>query len=172
MSDLILRELTAADAAAFASGMQEWVGESPHWYSFAWKEGMTYSQMLAILEDERLGRNLAPNRVPHTMLYGFLGEQIIGRVSIRHSLNEYLSQRGGHIGYAVAPRFRRNGYAEKMVEQGLDYCRQLGLEKILVTCSDNNIPSWKLIEKFQGKLENKIWDDIDKENIRRYWIAL
>src|SRR5688572_11739631 len=133
MDSLILRELVDEDEDAFFEGMKEWAGESPHWYSFAWKDGMTFKQMLTILRDESLGIGLAPDRVPHTMLYAFLDGRIIGRVSVRHSLNEYLIERGGHVGYAVAPRWRGQGFATRMMELAMPFIRRLGLEEILVT---------------------------------------
>jgi predicted acetyltransferase len=170
--NLVLRELTEQDESAFFDGMKEWIGESAHWYSFAWKEGMTYQEMLKILKDERNGVNLRPNRVPHTMLYGFVENKIIGRLSVRHILNDHLKYRGGHIGYAVGPSFRRKGFATEMVRQGLGYCKSLGITSVMVTCADDNEPSWKIVEKFNGKLEDKVWDYEDNELIRRYWIQL
>lgn len=152
------------------AGFKEWVGESPDWYSFAWKTGMTYAAMMQILHDENRGLNLAPGRVPHTMLYAFVRGEIVGRLSVRHTLNEHLRRRGGHIGYAVAPRFRRRGYATEIVRQGLEYCWGLGLSEVMVTCSDTNVPSYRVIEHFGGQLEDRIWDDVDHEWIRRYWI--
>src|SRR5262245_10133330 len=132
------------------AGMKEWVGESPHLYSSAWKEGMTYSEMMQILRNEAKGVNLAPGRVQHSMLYGFVGGEIIGRLSVRHVLNDYLRKRGGHIGYAVAPRFRNKGYATEIVRQGIEFCRRLALTEIMVTCLNTNVPSCKIIEKLGG----------------------
>lgn len=169
---IILRELTPADEQAFISGLKDWVGESPHWYSFVWNDSITFTEMLSILARERARVNLAPGRVPHTMLYGFLNGEIVGRVSIRHTLNENLRKRGGHIGYAVAPRFRKQGFATELTRQALGHCKELGIKDLMVTCSDNNIPSWKIIEHFHGRLEDKVWDEEDKEMIRRYWITL
>lgn len=169
---LQLRELGTQDEKSFMNGFKDWVGESPHWYSFAWKEGMTYSEMLEILRKERLGLELAPGRVPHTMLYGFLGEQIVGRVSVRHCLNKNLEKRGGHIGYAVSPTHRKNGYAKEMVRQALPYCQSLGIQKLLITCSDTNVPSWKLIEGLGAELEGRDWDEVDQEVIRKYWLII
>jgi predicted acetyltransferase len=83
-----------------------------------------------------------------------------------------LLKRGGHIGYAVAKRFRRRGFATEMVRHALEFCKTIGLKSVLITCADDNIPSWKIIERFGGKLENKIWDDEQQETLRRYWIEL
>jgi len=172
LSDVILRRLNENDESAFLEGAREWEGEDPHWYSFIWKPGDAFAPMFARLEDERAGRNLQPGRVPHTMLYGFVDGKIIGRVSVRHTLNENLRKRGGHIGYAVAPAYRGKGFATEMVRQALTFCKSLGLSSIMVTCADDNAPSWKVIEKFGGQLEDKVWDAEDEEMIRRYWISL
>lgn len=169
---LILRELKETDEQAFLEGIKEWEGESPHWYSFIWDGKMTFGKMLELLKKEKAGVDLAPNRVPHTMLYGFLDDQIIGRVSVRHSLNEYLRHRGGNIGYAVAKRYRQKGFATEMVRQSLPYCKSIGIKSVMVTCADTNTGSWKIIEKLGGRLEDKIWDSEDDEMIRRYWIDI
>lgn len=169
---LIIRELNDKDESAFFEGMKEWVGEEPYWYTFLWKEGMPYSEMLERLRKDADGVDLPEGRVPHTMFYGFVDGKIIGRISVRHELNENLRRRGGHIGYAVAKRFRKNGYATEMVQFAKQFCKSLGHDKIMVTCADDNIPSWKIIEKSGGLLEDKIWDEEDEEMIRRYWIPL
>ncbi len=169
---LVLRNLEFSDEAAFFEGMKHWQVKDLSWYTFIWKPGMSFAEMLKILENERQGINLAQGRVPHSMLYGFVDGVIVGRVSLRHSLNENLRKRGGNMGYAVAEPFRRNGYATEMVRLAIEYCRGLGMSKILVTCADENIPSWKIIEKFNGQLQDRVWDDEDQEMIRRYWISL
>ncbi len=172
MKNLILRQLGSQDEKAFFEGLKEWEGDDLSWYTFSWKPGMPFSEMLTILEKEFAGIDMRPGRVPHSMLYGFVDGKIIGRVSVRHSLTESLRKRGGHIGYAVAKRFRKQGFATEMVRQALDHCRELKIPKLMITCADDNVPSWKVIEHFDGKLEDKIWDDEDHEMIRRYWISL
>lgn len=169
---LILRQLTAEDESAFFEGLKEWPSDDLTWYTFAWKPGVTYSDMMNTLAKEHQGVDLPEGRVPATMLYGFVDGKIIGRVSIRHKLNDYLRHRGGHIGYAVAERYRGKGYATEMFRQSLPFCKQVGIQDLMITCADDNSASWKVIEKFGGKLADKIWDDEDKEMIRRYWITL
>lgn len=173
MSGLELRELTAADEAAFVEGANRFKGESPHWYSFLWSTpGMTYAAMLDRLRKDRLGEELRDGRVPHTMFYGFIDGAIVGRISVRHRLNVELSIRGGHIGYAVAPALRGRGYATAMVRQALPHCRALGNERVLVTCDDDNAASWRIIERVGGVLERVVDGDGDHKAFRRYWLDL
>ncbi len=153
--------------------MKLWDANSLFWYTFDWKPGGSYAKMLERLENSSKGVDLLSHHVPSTMLYGFIGEAIVGRLHVRHELNEALIRRGGNIGYAVAPAFRGNKFATQMMAQGIAFCRdELRLKKILVTCADSNTPSWKIIENFGGRLENIFLDDEDQSLIRRYWIEL
>jgi predicted acetyltransferase len=169
---VLLRDLCESDEFAFFEGLKEWDGEDLQWYSFIWKPGMGFQEMLTRLRNDAAGIDLPSGFVPHSMLYGFVDGNIIGRVSIRHTLNERLKNRGGHIGYAVAKKYRKKGYATEMVRQAILFCKRLGLKSIMVTCADDNVPSWKIIEHFGGRLQDRVWDDEDNEMIRRYWIDI
>ena len=94
--------------------------------------------------------------------------KIIGMVNIRHYLNDFLLNRGGNIGYSVRPLERCKGYGKGLLYLALLECQKLNLSKVLITCDDTNIASFKVIEALGGKLENKISDD--DEIVRRYWI--
>lgn len=167
---LTLRELNQNDEQVFLLGYQDWKNEDLSWYSFVWKPGMSHAEHLQILKDQKDNSKLPPNRVPSTMLYGFVNGEIVGRFNIRHELNQHLFERGGNVGYSVSPRHRKKGYATQMFRQGMNYCKHLGLDKILVTCADQNTPSWKIIEQFGGSLENRIFDTEENEFVRRYWV--
>lgn len=165
-----LRQLTLQDEAAFHKGLELFAGEEAHWYSFIWSDIKDYKKMLTALEKEHLGIELAPGRVAHTMYYAFLDGQIVGRLSLRHTLNKYLLERGGHIGYAVAPKFRRMGLAKSMLEQGLKKCLEFNINPVLITCDEDNTASVKIIEHFGGQLENVVVDPENGEKVRRYWV--
>jgi predicted acetyltransferase len=170
---LILRELNENDEQAFLAGYEEYKSDRLDWYTFIWKPGMSHQEHLQKLKNQKQSETIPPGRVPGTMLYAFVNEKIVGRVSIRHELNDFLFKRGGHIGYSVSPFERKKGYATEMLKLTLVYCRtNLGLKKVLITCDDDNIPSWKIIEKCGGKLENKTADEKDGTLFRRYWIDL
>ncbi len=95
---------------------------------------------------------------------------IVGAVNIRHYLNDYLLNKGGHIGDGVRPSERRKGIATRMIALALDECKKLKIDKVLMVCNEDNIGSKKSIIKNGGVLENKV--DIDGKTIERYWITI
>ena len=83
-----------------------------------------------------------PIHVPSTFLFAFDASRIIGRVSIRHELNEFLLRVGGHIGYVVVPEFRRQGHATAIVHQSLKIAHdELGIGRVPVACDGDNVGS-------------------------------
>jgi predicted acetyltransferase len=96
---------------------------------------------------------------------------LLGAVNIRHYLNDYLLQFGGHIGDGIRPSERRKGYATEMIRLALIECKKLGIDKVLMVCDKSNIGSAKSIMKNGGILENEFVDE-DGEVNQRYWIDL
>ena len=116
-----------------------------------------------LLEDE--------NKVNSTTLWLLEdGTRIAGAVNIRHRLNDYLQEIGGHIGYGVRPSSRRKGYATEMLKQALQYARTLGLRKVLVTCDKDNVGSARTIVNNQGVLDSEAV--VHGVEIQRYWIEI
>jgi predicted acetyltransferase len=133
---------------------------------------MPFRRYLELLAEQERGENLPANHVPSTFLFAFAGTRIVGRVSIRHSLNPFFERIGGHIGYVVVPEYRRQGYATAILGQALQIAREkLGLTRVLVTCDDDNLGSIKTIEKNGGVLENIVTGPDGDSPKRRYWIA-
>ena len=97
--------------------------------------------------------------------------RLLGAVNIRHYLNEYLLQEGGHIGDGIRPSERRKGYATEMIRLALIECRKLGIGRVLITCDKDNIGSAKSIINNGGVLENEF---INSDGVieQRYWITL
>jgi len=111
-------------------------------------------------------------RVSQSGLWLVKDDLFIGCANIRHELNDFLLMFGGNIGYAVRASERRQGYATLILKLSLDVLREKGLTRVLITTSDDNIGSQKVIEKNGGILENVAeysWLDY---KLPRYWIDL
>jgi predicted acetyltransferase len=169
-TDLTLRLPRQDEEEEFLRAHQATSPEVPYFLHY-YSEGMPFSRYLEVLAEQKRGIDLPPNHVPSTFLFAFVGPRIVGRVSIRHSLNAFLERVGGHVGYVVVPEFRRLGYATMILRLSIQIAREkLGIGRILVTCDDDNIGSIRTIEKNGGILDNVVsGPDLDKPKCR-HWI--
>lgn len=102
--------------------------------------------------------------------------KIVGFVNLRHNINHpILSLWGGHIGYSVVPFERRKGYGTEILKQMLEKIntshKELNLDRVLVTCNEDNIASEKIILN-NGGVYDTIVNDGFGNKVKRYWIEL
>lgn len=114
----------------------------------------------------------AVKKVASTDYWLVEGDRFLGHVSVRHELPEHLLRFGGHIGYAVRKSERRKGYGALQLKLALPRVKkELGLERVLLTCDDDNAGSIAIIEGAGGVLENKLPVEGSPVLKRRYWIT-
>ena len=116
------------------------------------------------------GENLPEGYVPQSEYWLVDGGEYIGHVRIRHRLTEHLREIGGHIGYDIRPGKRGRGYGNKILELALKKAKEMGIEKVRITCDVDNVPSRKIIEKNGGMLENEVPNPETGVNKARFWI--
>lgn len=96
--------------------------------------------------------------------------KLLGTINIRYPYEGYVKMYG-HIGYGVRPSERKKGYATKMLKLALKYCKEISLERVLLTCDKSNAASVKTIIKCSGKFEYETLQE-SGELLQRYWISI
>jgi len=133
--------------------------------------GKDFDEFLSIVQREPTESD--PAKVPAHLF--FLADsdskKLFGAIQIRHHIDHpNLIETGGHIGYGICPSERRKGYATSMLALAIPEAKKIGLARLLVTCKDANVGSWKAIESNGGVFERTTIDD--GQLARRYWIEI
>jgi predicted acetyltransferase len=128
------------------------------------------SAFVEMCRDHSIGRNLPADWVPQTTFSLVRdAKRIVGCSRFRHTLNQFLAERGGHIGYDVRPSERRRGYGTRLLQLTLAEARRIGLTRLLITADEANVASWRIIEKNGGQCEPGLLMT-EAGALRRYWI--
>jgi predicted acetyltransferase len=106
------------------------------------------------------------------LLIRICDNRLVGMIQVRHYFNDYLEKYAGHIGYSIRPSERRKGYAKQMLKMALQFCHEIGLEKVLITCIDGNVGSEKTILANGGVYESTIHEPNENVELKRFWIKL
>jgi predicted acetyltransferase len=120
----------------------------------------------------------AEDLVPATNLWIVQHDQYLGAIQLRHRLDPFLAEIGGHSGFGVRPSARRRGLASFALNGVLLRARRLGLPRVLLSCDQTNIGSARAIERSGGDLERiRQPDDFARRHgfhqpLRRYWITV
>jgi len=112
--------------------------------------------------------------VPRVLYWLIDNGKFIGAFVLRTELNDFLKYIRGNVGYGISPQYRRKGYATQGLSLLIEKARRLGMQKLLIAAMEENIGSWKAIEKNGGVLENIItlpWEN-SGQRYKRYWIDI
>jgi predicted acetyltransferase len=159
-----------ADAADIAEA-QRIMAKENFTFAFGYAPGDDFSKWVALMAAHRLGQNVSPGRVAASFELAIVEQRIAGRLSVRYALNDFLLQQGGHIGYAVLPPFRGRGIGKRMLQRGLQITASLGIQRVLVTCDEDNAASRRIIESAGGVYESSHVGPDVRVPIRRYWFG-
>ena len=143
--------------------------ENAEYYSAGKVHFASYVQRLS---NEEKGVNLREGYVPCSHFWLINNESsIVGAIRVRHNIeNEFLALEAGHIGYDIAPSFRRKGHGKTMLQLVLEKAKELGVKEALVTADEDNVASRKVIESNGGKFDNVVMGKVFPNPIARYWV--
>ncbi len=120
----------------------------------------------------RRKENPEPPLVAETVYWPIFDGSVVGRISLRHTLNDNLRKMGGHIGYEVRPSFRRRGFATEMLRQILLTPKAREIGDLMLTCAPDNIASNRTILANGGILTQTIYVESIGADRNHYWIRL
>jgi len=106
------------------------------------------------IKDKSAGKGLAPNQLPFMRFWLIDGDEYIGTLRLSRHISPQMKYREGHIGYQIRTSQRKKGYGYKILRLGLNRARKIGLKKVHINCSKDNIASQAIIEKNGGRLIN------------------
>jgi predicted acetyltransferase len=146
--DVTFREPNPDDEADVAEA-QRIMAKEDFTFAFGYTPGDDFRNWVEIVAARRLGMNIAPGWVSATYELAIVEMRIAGRLSVRHALNDFLLQQGGHIGYGVLPAYRGQGIGKRMLQRGLgskpvtEIAKELGV-------SSSMLHRWR--ERFEPEL--------------------
>jgi len=134
--------------------------------------GAKFEDLLARLVAAKDPANAPPGELPYEDFWFMDGDEWIGKLTLRTTMNAKYLHAGGHIGYEIRPSKRRHGYGTILLSMAMDLARERGLHRVLLTCDETNIGSRKIIENNGGQLENAVKVEGQTVLKMRYWINL
>ena len=148
---LNFRKITLADEEAyraFEAAMLEDKKVNPHvewWYVEDFPKFVSNNEESELKQEGQIWST-------YTRYFAFLDEKIVGFVICFWEMDHPDCQTLGHVGYMVAPAFRRRGLAPAFVNFALDQYRKKGITSILLATDQDNLASRGLLEKMGGQL--------------------
>lgn len=111
-------------------------------------------------------------RLPGPLFWIFDGA-FCGQINLRYQPGtlELPPHVSGHVGYAVVPWKRRQGIATAALRLMLPVARTRGLERVLITCDEDNAISRRIIERAGGEEAGLAPYEVDGVLKRQYWVA-
>ncbi len=110
-----------------------------------------------VLRHEEIARgiDLPTGFVRQTIYWLYDGDRPVGSAKLRHALTDALRIEGGNIGYGIRPTERNKGYGRALLRLMLAEAGRQGLDRVLVTINNMNLPSLRVARANGGRLDRR-----------------
>jgi len=98
------------------------------------------------------------------------GGRAIGLIRMQTQINARLLDRGGHLGYYIAPAHRGQGHGKSALRLALGELRSKGVGRALVSVETHNAASLRMVAALGGVLEDERIDAESGQAYRRFWL--
>ena len=133
----------------------------------------SFQEYLTEMDKSEKGIDLKPNLVAQTTFWLVEDDHtIVGESRLRHALTPDLMLEGGHIGYAIRPSQRLKGNGTNILKLTMLKAKEMGFDKVLVTCDKDNIGSSKIILANGGVLDGEGVSKRSQKIVLRYWVPI
>ncbi len=122
--------------------------------------------------DQLLAEETVPASPAHvTCTYRWMvdGDEYLGSIALRHELNDWLREYGGHVGYGVRPSARGRGLASAALAGTVRLAAERGMPEVMLTHDATNPASGRVIEHNGGRYERTVVDD-EGHRLLHHWI--
>lgn len=111
--------------------------------------------------------------LPQTVLWLIGDDTFLGRVTIRHRLDEWGLTHLGRIGYDIRPSTRGRGLGHAALRLALEFARDsAGLDRVLLICNPANHASERVIRAAGGVFAGQFEFDDWPRPLRHFWVEL
>lgn len=145
------RKLTLADEAAYRSFEAAMLEDKKKNPFVEWWQVEDFARFVS-MSDQSETKQEGQAWSPYTRYFAFVGEEIVGFVICFWELDHPDCLKLGHVGYMVAPAYRRQGIASQLLTLALEHYRQRQVSSILIVTHEDNWPCRHLVEKQGGDL--------------------
>ena len=140
--DAVLRQLSPLDSLDIYTMLQEIPRDENGFINGGHgKSFESYKEWLIKSDNVSKGVGLADWMVPSTIYWLYVDSLPVGMGKLRHTLTKQLREEGGHGGYAIRPACRGKGYGRLLLKLLLKEACSLGIDELLLTVQNHNIPS-------------------------------
>lgn len=152
--DAVLKQLSPNDGQDIYTMLQELPKDENGFINGCQgKSFEEYKDWLIKSDHTSKGIGLADWMVPQTIYWLYVDGVPVGIGKLRHRLTDKLREEGGHGGYAIRPSCRNKGYGTLLLKLMINEASSLGIDRLLLTVQNHNLPSIKVVLADGGLIE-------------------